>query len=102
MTARISVSLPDDIHASLVRVSASSNVSVASVVRAILSDIVPRMTSVMDYLGTGPTITPAEVSEADVWLKDLTALYERAPATFRDAVGDFPLFDPPPTGIGHG
>lgn len=103
MTTRISVSLPDDLHEQVQRIAASSHVSVASTVRAILSDVVPRMTSVLDYLGTAPTPTPSDVSEADAWLKDLKDLYGRAPDTFRDAVGDFRMdnIDPPPSLGGH-
>ena len=100
MTVRMSISLPEDLHAQVVRIAESSHVSVASTVRAILADVLPRMTSVLDYLGTAPTITQAEVSEADAWLRDLRALYERAPATYRDAVGEI-KFDAPPSSDGH-
>lgn len=100
MTTRISVSLPDDLHEQIKRLADSSHVSVASTVRAVLADVVPRMTSVLDFLGTAPTVSPADVSEADAWLKDLHALYDRAPETFKGAVGDFPL-TPPPDSPGH-
>lgn len=100
MTVRISISLPDDLHAQVVRIAESSHVSVASTVRAILADVLPRMTSVLDYIGTAPAITQSDVEDADAWLRDLRALYERAPATYRDAVGDV-RFDVPPTSGGH-
>lgn len=100
MTTRLSISLPDDLHAQVTRIAENSHVSVASTVRAILADVVPRMTSVLDYLGTAPTITQDDVSEADAWLRDLQALYERAPATYRDAVAGV-HFDRPPSSGGH-
>lgn len=100
MTTRLSISLPDDLHAQVTRIAENSRVSVASTVRAILADVVPRMTSVLDYLGTAPTITQDDVSEADAWLRDLQALYERAPATYRDAVGEI-HFDRPPSSGRH-
>lgn len=90
--ARLSITLPDDLYAQIQRIADGSHVSVASTVRAILSDIVPRTTSVMDYLGSSPVVTQADLSVADVWLEDLRALYDRAPETFRNAMGDATLF----------
>lgn len=81
------------------RISAASHISLASAVRAILSDVVPKMVSVLDYVGTNPTLTPTDVADADAWLRDLEALYARAPETFRDALGDLrPHVDPPESG----
>lgn len=99
-TVRLSVSLPDDIYASVLRLANASNVSCSATVRAILSDVVPRMTSVMDYLGTHPDVGQTDVADADLWLHELQALYSRAPATFKDAVGDFQIV-PPPAVLGH-
>jgi len=95
---RISVTLPDDLHEQLARLAASSNVSVASTVRAILSDVVPRMSNVMHYLGTAARPTDAELTDADAWLQDLQRLYENAPPTFRDVVGPISFERPPETG----
>lgn len=95
--ARLSITLPDDLYEQVQRISASSHVSAASTVRAILADVVPRMTSVIEYLGSAPTITSADVREADAWLSDLRSLYERAPASFRDAVGDINFEVAPPS-----
>lgn len=98
--ARLSITLPDDLYEQIKRIALTSNVSAASAVRTILSDVVPRMNSVIQYLGTSPEVTQTDVDEADLWLRDLKTLYDRAPATYRDAVGDAP-FDPPPTPGGH-
>ena len=95
MTVRISVSLPDSLHEQVKRVADASHVSVAATVRAVLADVMPRMTSILDYLGTAPTITPGDVQAADAWLQDLQRLYDDAPPTFRDAIGPG-RFDPPP------
>ena len=91
MTVRISVSLPDQLHDQLLRLASTSNVSEASTVRAVLSDVVPRMASVLDYLGTAPEVTASDVDEADAWLADLRRLYDRAPDTFREAIGQAPV-----------
>lgn len=101
MTTRLSVTLPEDLHAQLQRLADSSHVSLASTVRAILADVVPRMASVLDYIGTAHPVTSTDVDEADAWLKDLAGLYDRAPKNFRGAIGDRPVFDPPPRDIGH-
>lgn len=95
VTTRLSVSLPDDLAVQLARLAASSHVSMAATIRAILADVVPRMSSVLDYLGTAPSVQATDVNEANAWLKELHALYDRAPATFREAVGDFQLLPPP-------
>ena len=96
MSTRMSITIPDELHADLTRLADASHISLASTVRAILSDVVPRMASVLDYIGTAPTISEDEVGEANAWLVDLQKLYDRAPQTYRDAIGDRPNFDPPP------
>ena len=83
MTVRVTVSLPDDIHTTLKRLAGASNISEAAVVRAVLSETLPRLTSVLDYLGT---VTPAEAAEkvgqVDAWAKDLRELLHDAPEGF--------------------
>ena len=80
MTVRISVSLPDDVHADLVRIAASSNISAASVIRAVLSDIVPKMSGMLEYLGNvKPSDAPAMLEELDAWSADLRVLLHDAP-----------------------
>lgn len=99
MTVRITVSLPDDLHADLVRVAGSSNVSASAVVRAMLSDLLPRMVGIMDYLGA---ITPAEaaplVDQVDVWAADLRTLMHDAPGPLAGWRGV--LDDPPADEVG--
>lgn len=96
MTVRITVSLPDDVHASLTRLADASNISASAVVRSILSDVLPRMTSVLDFLGTvPPSDAPALGAELDAWGQRLQELMHDAPESmkpFRD------LLDPPPGG----
>jgi predicted transcriptional regulator len=83
MTTRLTISLPDDLHATLVRLADSSNISVAAFIRAVLSETVPRMTSILEYLGT---VTPEEVAgtveSVDAWTRDLQGLLHTAPDPF--------------------
>lgn len=83
MTVRLSISLPDELHDQLAQLAAASNVSIAAVTRAILSDVVPPMTTVLGYIGT---LTPEQqrgvLPEIDRWERDAQALLERAPAPF--------------------
>lgn len=80
MTVRLSLTLPDDMHADLLRVGAASNISAAAVVRAVLSDLLPRMVGIMDYLGA---ITPAEAAPMagaiDAWAAELRTVLHDAP-----------------------
>jgi len=94
MTVRLSVSLPDTVHADLLRLAAASNISAAAVIRAVLSDVVPRMTNVIEYMGT---ITPEEVGplveKVDAWAGDLATLLHDAPdpfGEFRNVLDDDP------------
>lgn len=96
MTVRITVSLPDNVHADLLRVAGESNVSASSVVRAVLSDVLPKMTGILDYLGT---ITPAEArpvaEELDAWTASLRTLLHDGPPV----LGDFrTMLDEAPEG----
>lgn len=88
MTVRLSVSLPDDVHADLQRVAAASNISAGAVIRSVLSDALPRMTSVLEYLGTVPPARAAdEVAGLDAWAAQMRALLHEAPPAlepFRD------------------
>lgn len=94
MTVRITVSLPDEIHADLLRVASSSHVSASAVVRALLADVLPKMTGVLDFLTTTPP-DRAMVDDLDAWGRALRDLMKAAP----DVVGDFRhvLDDFPPT-----
>jgi Arc/MetJ-type ribon-helix-helix transcriptional regulator len=80
MTVRITVSLPDDVHATLVRVADASHISASAVVRAVLADVLPKMTGILDYLGTvKPEDAPAMVEQLDAWAKDMRHLMHDAP-----------------------
>ena len=94
MTVRITVSLPDDVHAALTRIADASNVSGSAVVRTILSDALPRMTSVLDYLGAvKPEDAPRVTAELDAWAEGLRAVVRDAP----DALGPLrTMLDPKP------
>jgi Arc/MetJ-type ribon-helix-helix transcriptional regulator len=81
MTIRITVSLPDDIHADLVRVGAESHISAAAVIRAVLSDLLPKMTGILDYLATNPPTTKM-VGEAEAWARDVDAVLQSGPEVF--------------------
>ena len=84
MTVRITVSLPDDTHATLVRLADASDVSAASVVRMILADVLPKMSSVLDVLGKiEPTDAPRHVAELDAWAAQMRRLMHDAPETLR-------------------
>ena len=92
MTVRITVSLPDDMHADLLRVAGSSNISASAVVRALLSEVLPKMTGILDYLGT---VTPAQAApladEIDAWSASLRTLLHDAPRAldgFRTALDE--------------
>ena len=78
--------MPDELYAQLLRVSESSNVSAAATVRVVLSDLLPRLTSVLDHLGTlTPEQIPGEVQQLDAWSNSLRDLLHQAP----DSIGDF-------------
>jgi predicted transcriptional regulator len=96
MTVRLSVSLPDDVHAQLVRLAEASNISAGAVVRSVLSDVLPRMTSVLEYLGSvKPADAPAEVRNLEAWSASLQALLHDAP----ESLGSFrTLLDQPSPG----
>ena len=86
MTVRLSVSLSDDTHAMLVRLAEASEVSAASVVRMILADVLPKMSSVLDVLGKiDPADAPRHVAELDAWAAQMRRLMHDAP----DALGAF-------------
>lgn len=92
MTVRLSVSLPDEVHADLKRIADASHISAAAVVRAVLSDLLPRMTSVLDHIGTIPPdrVDPT-VQEVDAWTDSLRGLLQDAPEVldgFRDVLGE--------------
>ncbi len=94
MTVRLSVSLPDEVHAGLLRIAEGSHISAAAVVRAVLSDVVPKMTGILDFLGT---VTPETAKEAgadlDVWADQMRTLLHDAPPVlgpFRNALDDPP------------
>ena len=82
MTTRITVSLPDELHASLVRAANASNISASAMVRAVLSDLLPRLTSVLDLIGSGAPVTPKTVDDVDAWTKELRVLLHDAPHPF--------------------
>lgn len=95
MTVRITVSLPDDVHADLLRVAGASNVSASAVVRAMLSDLLPKVTGVLDFLQASPPITPdaagAMVNDLDAWMNDLRGVLHEAPPAlggFRNLLDD--------------
>ena len=94
MTVRITVSLPDDVHADLVRVAGSSNVSASSVVRAVLSDVLPKITGILDYIGTvSPTQAAPMADELEAWAADLRTLLHDAPPVlgpFRQMLDESP------------
>jgi len=96
MTVRLSVSLPDDVHADLLRIAGASNISAGAVIRALLSESLPRLTSVMEFLGTvQPSDVPAVAAELDAWATDLRGLMHDAP----DALGSFRTYLDGPTGL---
>ena len=80
-TVRITVSLPRELHAQLVRVAAASNISTSAVMRSILSDVLPRLTSVLELIGSVP-VTPKTVDDVDAWTKELRTLLHDAPHPF--------------------
>ena len=83
MTTRITVSLPDDVHADLVRVASASNISASAVVRAVLSDLLPRMTGILEFIGTVTPESAAEVvKDVDAWTADLRTVLHSAPDAF--------------------
>lgn len=94
MTVRLSVSLPDDLHADLVRVGAASNISASAVVRAVLSDLLPRMTGILDYLASVPPSEVAPMAGAiDAWAADLRTVLHDAPdplAGWRGVLDELP------------
>lgn len=86
MTVRLSVSLPDEVHADLKRIADASHISAASVVRAVLADLLPRMTSVLDHIGnTPPDAVGPMVDEIDAWTLSLRRLLHDAP----EVMGEF-------------
>lgn len=100
MTVRLSISMPDELHAQLVAIANASHVSVAAATRAILSDIVPRMSGLLDYLGTvSPDEARDQLPDVERWEQDVRAVLGAAPepfAQFRDA------FDGNPSTPGEG
>lgn len=64
MTVRISVSLPDALHADLLALSEIEHHSVAAVVRAVLTDTVPKMLHIAKYL-SGAELTPALMASTE-------------------------------------
>lgn len=97
MTVRITVSLPDDSHATLVRLAEASDVSASAVVRMILADVLPKMASVLDFLGTvTPETAGKTAQELDVWAAQMRTLMHQGP----ESLGDFRgvLDDPPGQG----
>jgi Arc/MetJ-type ribon-helix-helix transcriptional regulator len=81
MTTRLTVSLPDDLHAQLLRVAVESHISASAVIRAVLSDLLPKMTGILDYLATNPP-TKEMVGEADAWARDVEAVLQSGPEVF--------------------
>ena len=81
MTIRITVSLPDDLHAQLLRVGAESHISASAVIRAVLSDLLPKMTGILDYLATNPP-TKEMVSGAEAWARDVESVLQSGPEVF--------------------
>lgn len=80
-TVRITVSLPRDLYAQLVRVAAESHVSSSAVIRAVLSDLLPKMTGILDYLATNPPTTEM-VDQADAWARDVESVLQSGPEVF--------------------
>ena len=81
MTIRITVSLPDDLHAQLLRVAAESHISSSAVIRAVLSDLLPKMTGILDYLATNPP-TKEMLSGAEAWARDVESVLQSGPEVF--------------------
>jgi hypothetical protein len=80
MTKRLTVSLPDEVHDALVRLASTSHISTSAVVRAILADVVPKMTTVLEYLGNlDPADVPHVAEELDAWAVDLREHLHSAP-----------------------
>ena len=86
MTVRMMISLPDDLHASLVQAANASNISAAAMVRAVLSDLLPRLTSVLELIGSGAPVPAKTVEDVDAWTKELRGLLHDAPHPF-EALG---------------
>ena len=87
MTVRITVSLPDDVHAGLVRIAEGSHISASAVVRTVLSDAVPRLTSVLEFLGTVKAHeVPQITADLDAWARNFKALSEGKPIDGRTIV----------------
>jgi len=96
MTVRLSVTLPDDVHADLLRVAGSSNISASAVIRALLSDVLPRLTGILDYIGAmSPSDVGPVVEDLDVWTVGLRALLHDAPPLLE---GFRAVLDEPPPG----
>ena len=89
MTVRLTVSLPDDLYAQVQRVAQASRVSASSVVRAAVAELVPRTTKVLDFMGSEPAVTQQDVTDVDVWARELRAFIEKStPAVMRPLVDD--------------
>jgi len=97
MTIRLTVSIPDDLHAQLLRVAAESHISAAAVIRAVLSDLLPKMTGILDYLAMNPP-TAKMVGEADAWARDVEAVLQSGPEVF----GALRHLEEPPARDGKG
>lgn len=93
MSVRLSITLPDELHAQLSRIAAASHVSLAAAARTILADTVPKLTSVLEYLGTHPTPERAVVTEVDAWADEMRRLLQTAPEPFRDLRESFDEFE---------
>jgi len=78
----MTISLPDDLHAALVQAADASNISAAAMIRAVLSDLLPRLTSVLELIGSGAPVTSKTVDDVDAWTKELRVLLHEAPHPF--------------------
>ena len=90
MTVRISVSLPDDLHASLLQLASIDHQTVASTVRALLLDSVPQMLILAEYIN-GNLRNPGVLAATDE--------LESALARVTDAFG-LPHINPPASNTG--
>ena len=103
-THRVSVSLPDDLYQQVKRVAAASRVSEASIIRAVVAELIPRTTRVLDFLGSEPKVTPEDVATVDAWGEQLERFLESTPPVLRPMTEGlhFRSVEPPDTGAEDG
>jgi metal-responsive CopG/Arc/MetJ family transcriptional regulator len=86
MTVRLTVSLPDDLYAHVIRVAEASRVSASSIVRAAVAELVPRTARMLDFMGTEPSVTPEQAAAVETFGEDLKRFLDLAPEALRPLI----------------